>query len=85
MSVTVEATCQDGAFKSVQPVLLPEGTKVRLVITPVTDQDAPAAQGTTTAESSEQGRLTSVFVWSKAKYRARKAAQEFTRETHADY
>ena len=40
MSVTVEANDQNGAFKSVQPVSLPEGTKVRLVITPVADQDA---------------------------------------------
>jgi predicted DNA-binding antitoxin AbrB/MazE fold protein len=85
MSVIVEATYQNGAFKSVEPVSLPEGTKVRLVITPVADQDALVGQGTTTAESSEQGRPTPVFIWSKALYRARKAAQEFTRETHADY
>jgi predicted DNA-binding antitoxin AbrB/MazE fold protein len=39
MSVIVEATYQNGAFKSVQPVSLPEGAKVRLVITPIADQD----------------------------------------------
>jgi predicted DNA-binding antitoxin AbrB/MazE fold protein len=83
MSVTVEATYQNGAFKSAQPVSLPEGAKVRLVITPVGDKDALEGQGV--AESSEQGRLTPVFIWSKAMYRARKAAQEFTKETPADY
>jgi predicted DNA-binding antitoxin AbrB/MazE fold protein len=85
MSVTVEATYQNGMFKSAQPVSLPEGAKVRLVITPVGDKDALGGQGTITAESSEQGRSTPVFIWSKAIYRARKAAQEFTKETHADY
>jgi predicted DNA-binding antitoxin AbrB/MazE fold protein len=84
MSVTVEATYQNGAFKSAQPVALPEGAKVRLVITPLGDKDALAGQGTE-AESSEPARPTPVFIWSKAMYRARKAAQEFTKETHADY
>ncbi len=84
MSVTVDATYQNGAFKSAQPVSLPEGTKVRLVITPVEDKDAPADQGTK-AEPSEQGRPTPAFICSRAMYRARKAAQEFSKETHADY
>jgi predicted DNA-binding antitoxin AbrB/MazE fold protein len=83
MSVTVEATYQNGAFRSAQPISLPEGAKVRLVITPVGDKDALEGQGT--AESSEQGRPLPVFIWSKDMYRARKAAQEFTKETHADY
>ena len=38
MSVTVDATYQNGTFKAAEPVSLPEGTKVRLVITTVAEQ-----------------------------------------------
>jgi hypothetical protein len=85
MSVIVEATYQNGAFRSVEPVSLPEGAKVRLVITPAEDKGNPPGQGTAAANNSEQARPAPVFVWSKAMYRARKAAQEFSKETHADY
>ena len=38
MSLVVEATFENGTFKLAQPVALPEGTQVRLTITPV-DED----------------------------------------------
>ncbi len=40
MSLVVEATFENGTFKLAQPVALPEGTQVRLTITPV-DEDHP--------------------------------------------
>jgi predicted DNA-binding antitoxin AbrB/MazE fold protein len=92
MTVTVEATYQDGTFKSAQPVSLPDGAKVRLTITPVGEKGGPSAQGMTDsspaprpAQAVEEARPEPEFVWSKAMYRGRKAAQEFTKETHADY
>ena len=85
MTVTVDATYQNGMFKSAQPVASPEGAKVRLLITPIEDKDVPAKQATPAAQASEQVRPAPVFVWSKTMYRARKAAQEFAKETHADY
>jgi predicted DNA-binding antitoxin AbrB/MazE fold protein len=92
MTVTVEATYQDGSFKSAQPVSLPDGAKVQLTITPMAEKDGVAAQGMTgsspaprAAQNIQEARAQPVFVWSKAMYRARKAAQEFSKETHADY
>jgi predicted DNA-binding antitoxin AbrB/MazE fold protein len=38
MTVTVDATYQNGTFKAAEPVSLPEGAKVRLVITIVAGQ-----------------------------------------------
>ena len=38
MTVTVDATYQNGTFKAAEPVSLPEGAKVRLVITTVAGQ-----------------------------------------------
>jgi hypothetical protein len=49
------------------------------------DRDVPAQPAATEAKTSEQARPAPIFVWSKIIYRARKAAQEFTKETHADY
>jgi predicted DNA-binding antitoxin AbrB/MazE fold protein len=85
MSVIIEATYQNGAFKSAQPVSLPEGTKVRFVITPAEDISPLRGPDRPAAEASEQGRSAPAFVWTKTIYRARKAAQEFAQETHAGY
>jgi predicted DNA-binding antitoxin AbrB/MazE fold protein len=92
MTVTIEATYQDGAFKSAEPVSLPEGARVRLLITSIGEKDILSTQGIIennplpgTAQTDDGGRPEPRFVWSKAIYRARKAAKEFTEETHADY
>ena len=41
MSLVVEATFENGTFKLAQPVALPEGTQVRLTITPVDEHYDP--------------------------------------------
>ena len=41
MSLIVEATFEKGTFKLAQPVALPEGTQVRLTITPVDEHYDP--------------------------------------------
>lgn len=41
MSIVVEATFENGTFKLAQPVALPEGTQVRLRITPVDEECDP--------------------------------------------
>ncbi len=76
MTITVDATYHNGTFKFAQPVSLPEGAKVRLIITPFES---------TEALSERVHGNKPWFVWSKAIYRARKTAQEFSKETDADY
>lgn len=41
MSLVVEAKFENGTFKLAQPVALPEGTQVRLTITPVDEGKDP--------------------------------------------
>jgi predicted DNA-binding antitoxin AbrB/MazE fold protein len=44
MSLVVEARFENGTFKLAKPVALPEGTQVRLTITPV-DEDYDPLEG----------------------------------------
>lgn len=41
MTLTVEATYENGMLKPKQPLTLPEGTEVRLTITPVDEEYDP--------------------------------------------
>ncbi len=43
MTITVEATYENGTLKLGEPLTLAEGTPVRVTITPVTDEDDPLA------------------------------------------
>ena len=43
MTITVDATFENGQLKLKQPVALAEGTPVRLTITPVVDEEDPLA------------------------------------------
>ncbi len=41
MTITVEATFENGTLKFDAPLVLPEGTRVRLIITPVEEDHDP--------------------------------------------
>ncbi len=41
MSITVEATYEKGTLKLAEPVNFPEGTHVRVTISPVEDEEDP--------------------------------------------
>ena len=41
MAITVEATYRDGVLKPARPLTLPEGTEVRLTISPLDDDYDP--------------------------------------------
>jgi predicted DNA-binding antitoxin AbrB/MazE fold protein len=43
MTITVDATCENGQLKFKEPVALADGTPVRVTITPVEDQSDPFA------------------------------------------
>ena len=43
MTVTIEATVEDGCLKLKEPVVLAEGTAVRVTITPIEDDSGPLA------------------------------------------